>query len=245
MNNYINEFEIKVKELLETVDKEESKNIKAAAEVIFSSMIKDKVLHIFATGHSHMFAEELFYRAGGLIQVNPILSPFLMQHEGAVSSTKYERLEGVAKIIYEGLDLKEGEVFIIVSNSGINAVPIEMAKIVKENKHPLIVITSMGSSKKLKSRVKDNSHLYDYADIIIDNHAPLGDAIINTKYGNIGSVSSIIGSYIAQKLVIEIVAMYEKNNLAPSIYQSANVQGGDEHNKKAFEEYKKRIRSLY
>ena len=87
--------------------------------------------------------------------------------------------------------------------------------------------------------------VYDYADIIIDNHAPLGDAIINTKYGNIGSVSSIIGSYIAQKLVIEIVAMYEKNNLVPSIYQSANVQGGDEHNKKAFEEYKKRIRSLY
>ena len=245
MNNYINEFEIKVKELLETVDKEESKNIKAAAEVIFSSMIKDKVLHVFATGHSHMFAEELFYRAGGLIQVNPVLAPFLMQHEGAVSSTKYERLEGVAKIIYEGLDLKEGEVFIIVSNSGINAVPIEMAKIVKENKHPLIVITSIDSSKKLTSRVKDNSHLYDYADIVIDNHAPLGDAIINTKYGNIGSVSSIIGSYIAQKLVIEIVSLYEKNNLVPSIYQSANVQGGDEHNKKAFEEYKKRIRSLY
>ncbi|MBO7079057.1 MAG: SIS domain-containing protein [Bacilli bacterium] len=245
MNNYINEFEIKVKELLETVDKEESKNIKAAAEVIFSSMIKDKVLHVFATGHSHMFAEELFYRAGGLIQVNPVLAPFLMQHEGAVSSTKYERLEGVAKIIYEGLDLKEGEVFIIVSNSGINAVPIEMAKIVKENKHPLIVITSIDSSKKLTSRVKDNSHLYDYADIVIDNHAPLGDTIINTKYGNIGSVSSIIGSYIAQKLVIEIVSLYEKNNLVPSIYQSANVQGGDEHNKKAFEEYKKRIRSLY
>ena len=245
MNTYINEFETKVKELLEVVDKKENENIKKAAAVIFASMANKGVLHVFATGHSHMFAEELFYRAGGLIQVNPILAPFLMQHEGAVSSTKYERLEGVAKIIYEGLDLKEGEVFIIVSNSGINAVPIEMAKIVKENKHPLIVITSMNSSKKLTSRVKDNSHLYDYADIVIDNHAPLGDAIINTKYGNIGSVSSIIGSYIAQKLVIEIVSLYEKNNLVPSIYQSANVQGGDEHNRAAFEEYKKRIRSLY
>lgn len=245
MRDYIKEFENEINRLLKEVDEKENTNIKKAARLIFDSMIKKQVLHVFATGHSHMFAEELFYRAGGLIQVNPILEPFLMQHEGAVSSTKYERLEGIAKIIYEGLDLKEGEVFIIVSNSGINAVPIEMAKIVKENNHPLIVLTSKDASKVLPPRVQDKSHLYDYGDIVIDNHAPIGDSIINTKYGNIGSVSSIVGSYIAQKLVIEIVDLYEKNNLVPSIYQSANVKGGDEHNRQAYEEYKKRIRSLY
>ena len=245
MDKYINEFEEKVSNLLNIINKEENENIKQAAKIIFDRMKDSKILHVFATGHSHMFAEELFYRAGGLIQVNPILEPFLMQHEGAVSSTKYERLEGIAKIIYEGLDIKDDEAFIIVSNSGINAVPIEMAKIVKENKHPLIVLTSLSSSKKLTSRVKDGSHLYDYADIVIDNHVPLGDGVVKSNYGPIGSVSSIVGSYIAQRLVLEIVSLYEENNMVPSIYHSANVEGGDEHNKKAFEEYKKRIRSLY
>ena len=245
MSKYINEFEEKISFLLNLINKEEDENIKKAAKLIFEKMKDGKILHVFATGHSHMFAEELFYRAGGLIQVNPILNPFLMQHEGAVSSTKYERLEGVAKIIYEGLDVKEGEVFIVVSNSGINAVPIEMAKILKENKHPLIVLTSKDASKKLKSRVKDNSHLYEYADVLIDNHVPVGDGVIESLYGPIGSASSIIGSYIAQRLVLEIISLYEESGIAPSIYHSANVEGGDEYNRKAFEEYKKRIRSLY
>ena len=243
--NYVNEFEIKVKEYLELINNDEKDNIRKAAEIIFESMKAGHILHVFATGHSHMFAEELFYRAGGLIQINPILNPFLMQHEGAVSSTKYERLEGISKIIYEGLDVDKEDVFIIVSNSGINAVPIEMAKIVKENNHKLIVLTSLDSSKNLKSRVNDGSHLYEYGDVVINNHMPYGDCLVESKYGRIGSASSIMGSYIAQKIVLEIISLYEKNNLEPSIYMSANTEGGDKHNKEAYEKYKKRIRSLY
>lgn len=245
MNKYSNNFDKKIFDLLKIVSEEENTNIKKAASIIYNAISEKGMLHVFATGHSHMFAEEMFYRAGGLIPVNPVLIPFLMQHEGAVSSTKYERLEGIAKIVYEGLDVKNNEPFIIVSNSGINAVPIEMAKIVKENGHPLIVVTSYETSKKLESRVKDGSHLYDYADIIIDNHTPYGDGLLDTKYGKIGSASSIIGNYIAQKIVLEIVDLFEENKKVPSIYLSANTKGGDEHNKKAFEEYKQRIRSLY
>ena len=243
--NYVNEFETKVNEALDIINKEEKDNIRKAAELIFAAMKNGHILHVFATGHSHMFAEELFYRAGGLIQINPILNPYLMQHEGAVSSTKYERLEGLSKIIYEGLDLESEDIFIIVSNSGINAVPIEMAKIVKENKHQLIVVSSIDSSKKLKSRVKDGSHLFEYGDVVINNHMPYGDCLVESKYGRIGSASSIIGSYIAQRLVLEIISLYEENNLEPSIYMSANTEGGDKHNKEAYEKYKKRIRSLY
>ena len=243
--NYVNEFETKVNEALDIINKEEKDNIRKAAELIFAAMKNGHILHVFATGHSHMFAEELFYRAGGLIQINPILNPYLMQHEGAVSSTKYERLEGLSKIIYEGLDLESEDIFIIVSNSGINAVPIEMAKIVKENKHQLIVVSSLDSSKKLKSRVKDGSHLFEYGDVVINNHMPYGDCLVESKYGRIGSASSIIGSYIAQRLVLEIISLYEENNLEPAIYKSANTEGGDKHNKEAYEKYKKRIRSLY
>ena len=239
------EFTTKVKEIIDIVYQEEYEKIKDAALLIFNSIKDNGILHVFATGHSHMLAEEMFYRAGGLVAIDPVLRPFLMQHEGAISSTKFERLTGIAKIVFDGLDKKENDPFIVVSNSGINAVPVEFAEIARENKHPVIVITSVNSSKNLKSRTIDNKHLYECGDIVINNHVPHGDGIIETKYGNVGAVSSIVCSYIAQSLVLEIINLFIDNNITPPIYMSANLSGGDEHNKKIYEEYKQRVKSLY
>ena len=227
------EFSKKINNIIEDITKNEETNIKKAAKLIFDAMNKELVVHVFATGHSHMFAEELFYRAGGLVQVNPILEPFLMQHEGAIRSTQFERLEGIAKIIFSSLDLKDSEPFIIVSNSGINNVPVEMALIAKENNHP-----------KSKPRNKYDKHLYEIADIVIDNHTPYGDGVIEKEYGKIGASSSIACSFIAQSIVVEIVKLYEEQGITPPIYISANT-GGDEHNKKLYDKYKNRIKSLY
>ena len=240
----MNEFNQKVIDLINIVNEEETININKSANIIFNAIKNKKIVHVFATGHSHMFSEEMFYRAGGLVPINPILLPFLMQHEGAVRSTKFERLTGISQIIFESLDLKENEPFIICSNSGINAVPVEMAKYAKENGHPVIVITSFQVSKSLESRDEGGYHLYDFADVIIDNHAPYGDGLINSKYGPVGSCSSIIGSYLAQRLVLEVIKLCEENNIEPLIYKSANTPFGDEHNKKLITEYKQRIKGL-
>ncbi len=221
----------------------EKDNIKKASKIMYKAMKDNKVCHVFATGHSHMFSEELFYRAGGLVQINPILEPFLMQHEGAMRSTQFERLTGISKIIYDSLDLKEGEPFIIVSNSGINNVPIEMAKICKENNHEVIVITSM-NNKDLKSRNDSGKHLYEFGDVVIDNHTPIGDGCIDSKYGKVGATSTVLNTIIAQELVLEIIRLYEEDNLTPPIYYSAN-NGGDNHNKELIRNYKNRIKCLY
>lgn len=235
----------KIINLLEDIENQENDNIKMASQIMFDAMKKDLVVHVFATGHSHMFAEELFYRAGGLVQINPILEPALMQHEGAVRSTQFERVSGIAQKIFDSINLKENEPFIVVSNSGINSVPIEMAQIAKKNNHPVICLTSKEISKTLKSRTIDNKKLYEVGDVTIDNHSPFGDGVIDSKYGKVGATSTILNSFIAQKIVLKIIDLYEKDGLVPPIYQSANTPGGDEHNKFLYDKFKNRIKCLY
>lgn len=241
MDNYTD----KSIELIQTIAESENKNIDKAAEIIYNAMRKKGLLHVFCTGHSHMMAEELFYRAGGLVQVNPILEPILMQHEGAVRSTKLERLSGLAKILFDSIDIREGEPFLIASNSGINAVPIEMAKCAVAKGCPVIVVTGKTVSDGPNERSEDGKYLYQLADVVINNHVPTGDGLIQSKFGRIGAGSTIACSYIAQRLVVEIVGMYERDGVDLAIYQSANTNGGDEHNKEIFREFTSRIRCLY
>ena len=239
------EYTNKIIDLLKEIEETENENINKACDIMYNAMKNDELVHVFATGHSHMFAEELFYRAGGLVQINPILEPFLMQHEGAVRSTQFERLSGVAKLIFDSLELKENEPFIIVSNSGINSVPVEMAELAKANNHHVICITSAKVSKTLKARTTNEKRLCEVCDVVIDNHSPYGDGVIDSKYGKVGSSSTILNSYIAQMLVLKIIDRYEQDGLVPPIYQSANTPGGDEHNKKLYNKFKNRVKSLY
>lgn len=239
------EYKDIITNLINDIETKELENIKKASLEMYKCMRSDGLVHVFATGHSHMFSEELFYRACGLVQINPILEPSLMQHEGAVKSTQLERLGGLAKEIYNAYDIKKNEVVIVVSNSGINSVPVEFAKIAKDNGNKVIVITSTASSKKLQPRNSLNLHLYDLGDIVIDNHSPYGDGAISKEYGRIGACSTILNSYIAQSIVLEIISLYEKDNLTPPIYLSANTPGGDKHNQELMAKYKARIKSLY
>lgn len=241
----VKEFHNKIIECIDLIEQKETTPIKKAAKVLFDTFLKDGIVHIFATGHSHMFAEELFYRAGGLVPIDPVLVPILMQHEGPIRSTKMERLTGLAQNIYDSIDKKEDEPFIIVSNSGINCVPVEMAELAKKDGRTVIAVTSVKASFSSTPRTISQKRLCEVADIIIDNHIPMGDGVIESEYGKIGAASSIIGSYIAQSLVLEVINLYQEKGMIPPIYQSANTIGGDEHNKHLYEKYQKRIRMLY
>ncbi|MFA6842925.1 MAG: SIS domain-containing protein [Bacilli bacterium] len=238
------QFSKKIRDLLDDIDKYEKKNILSAAAIIYDAMKQGKVFHVFATGHSHMVGEEMLYRAGGLVQINPILVPELMQHKGAVTSTKLERVSGIAFKIYNETDIRKDEPIMIVSNSGINPVPIEMAELASSNGHPVIVMTSMEMSKKVESRMLNKKHLYDFGDVVIDNHTPSGDGVIMTSYGQTGASSSVTSLYIVQKIILKVIELYINDGLVPPIYMSANIEGGDLHNKALYEQYSKRIKPL-
>ena len=242
----VEKFSTIVRELLDRVDKTQRESIDKSAKLIYESVKNGGLFHVFCTGHSHMIAEEFFYRAGGLIPVNPLLSPFLMQHEGAVSSTKFERLSGVAKIIYDGADIRKGEPILVASNSGINSVPIEMAMIAKENGNPVITLTSAAVSAQAKSRHASGKRLFECGDVVLDTGVPKGDSVIDVGGGlKTGSVSSIISLYIVQKIALGVVDTFVKNGEEPPIFKSANVEHGDEYNQKQLEKFKGRVRCLY
>lgn len=235
-----------ITELLNNIESTQSGNIDKAASCIKESLNSGGVLHAFSTGHSHMLVEEIFYRAGGLVPVNPILEPAVMLHEGAIKSTNLEKLTGYAKVVFDSHDLRQGEVIIIISNSGINPVPIEMAMMAKERSMKVIALTSCSISGKSTSRHPSGAKLMDIADIVLDNCIKVSDASIEVKETgqSVAAVSTIAGTYILQRTVIAIVNKFLEKGEIPPVFMSANMEGGYEFNERLINKYKSRIKGF-
>ena len=223
----------KIYTMLEQVEQGEQAGIEAAAQAAYESIRKGGLLHVFSTGHSHMIVEEMFYRSGGLVPVNPILVDELMVHKGAITSTRMERLHGKAEEVLSAAGLQKGDTIIISSNSGINAVPVEAALYAKRQGLTVVAVTSRKVSETLQSRCENGKHLYEVADIVIDNHAPRGDGFF--------TFSSL---FIAQRIVLKIENLYLAKGEMPPVLRSANLPGGDEYNSKVIAQYQARIKAL-
>src|SRR5690625_3013903 len=130
-------------------------NIKDASKLVTRSILDGGRFYLFGTGHSHMIAEELYNRAGGLALVSAILEPSMMLHEHPNKSTYLERLEGYAEVILRNHGVKKEDTIMIISNSGRNIVPVEMAMKSKELGTNVIALTSMNHSTKVTSRHPD------------------------------------------------------------------------------------------
>lgn len=238
--DYINNIESLIREIKE----KQTGAIKESAGIIAKSLMAGGMLYAFGTGHSHMLVEELFYRAGGLARVYPILDEGLMLHSGAAKSTSLERLYGYAKILLDDYPVKEGDVIIIASNSGRNAVTIEMAIEAKKRGLKVLTLTSMKHSKSASSRHSSGKNLYELADVVIDNCGCIGDASIQfNELGNVGPTSTVIGALLLQAIICETVEIMLASNVTPEVCVSSNVGSGD-NNQILIEKYKKQIRCL-
>jgi uncharacterized phosphosugar-binding protein len=239
---YIENIQRLVSEVLET----QTTNIEKAAEIVAQTVIDGGVVYVFGTGHSHMLAEELFYRAGGMPQIYPILEESLMLHNGAIKSTHLERIEGYAETILSLLDISDKDCMIIASNSGRNAVNIEMAYGARERGMKVIALTSLTHSKALESRHKSGMKLYQVADVVLDNLGCLGDASIPIKEvgGNIAATSTSIGALLLHAVEVAAVEIMLEKGLKPDVFSSANLDEGDEINEGYLNRFKSRIKPL-
>jgi uncharacterized phosphosugar-binding protein len=224
---------------------EETPQIRKAAAWIADSIAEDKLLHLFGCGHSHILVEDVFYRAGGLVPVNALFESSIMLHEGAVKSSRIEQMEGYARHILDNYIVYPDEIMIIISNSGINGLPVDMALEAKARGLKVVALTSSAYFND-ESRHSSGKKLCDIADLVIDNHLPHGDALVEVPSlkMSIVSGSTIIGSLILNMLVTMIIENLLDRGIVPPIYTSGNVSEGHERNKRFIELYRRRIKNL-
>lgn len=236
------EYYEKVKQhldLLVTADKSE---IIKAAEWFSETLIKDKIVHTFGTGHSHMIGLELFVRAGGLANVNAMLDSTVMTAEGARRSAEIERISGLAKVIWDQHEVEEDDIMIVISNSGRNAMPIEMAMMAKEKGLKVIGITSMDQSQKYPSRHPSGKKLFEIVDIVLDNKVPPGDGLLTIEGTLTGAISSIAGIFLVNLVATEAMKIAHQKGIKLPIYYSQNIDGYS--NEELYSIYKNRIKHL-
>ena len=224
---------------LQQVLEQEMPSIRAAAELVTESCAQGGKFYVFGSGHSHMIAEELYLRAGGLALVHAILPPELMLHEMPNKSTYLERVEGYAQSLVELYRVEAKDTILVISNSGRNAVPVEMCLAAKAKGAKVIAMTSMRHSTGCTSRHSSGKKMYEIADVTIDNQVEPGDAAfpIEGLDTPIGPTSSITGITIAQALVCQVVDNLVRAGIEPPVFKSSNVDGGDAHNNRMFETY--------
>ncbi|MEC9488688.1 MAG: SIS domain-containing protein [Halanaerobium sp.] len=217
--------------------------INEAARLAADTIINGGLIHAFGTGHSHMIAEEAYFRAGGLLPVNAILETALMLEDGPLKSSAMEKLPGLARIIAETQPFKEGDTIIIISNSGRNAVPVEMAMEAKDRGLQVVAITSLNHSRSVSSRHESGKKLYELADVVIDNCGITGDAILQHPgvLAPFAATSSLAGIYIYQAFLAQVVHLLVEAGEEPPILISGNVDEGQQHNMKLLEKYASRL----
>jgi uncharacterized phosphosugar-binding protein len=233
--------------VLERIKCEQAGGIEQAGRLVAGALSKGGIVHAFGTGHSHLIADEAFFRAGGIAAVNPILDERLIFLKGALESTRAEQETGLARTLIERESVESGDVAIIISNSGRNAAPVEMALEMKARGVPVIAITNLGQSGASRPRHSSGKRLFELADVVIDNCVPAGDALLELTglAARIGPSSTVAGAAIINSIIIEAVAQMLRRGEQLPVLPSANIEGVSEQMlEELLGRYRGRIRYL-
>lgn len=210
-----------------------------AVSAIEAAARDDRLVYLFGTGHSHLLAEEVHYRAGGLALTVPVLSAPLMLHESSLASGAYERTPGVAEVALSRYPIAQGDVLIVISNSGINAAPVEAVGL---GKRVGATVIALSSNEYSRQAANGRPRIAELADISLDNGAPAGDATVDIPASaiRVGPVTTSIGAAILHAIFAEVAARLAANGGEAPVYLSANMPGASEVNAALIARYRKR-----
>ena len=229
---------------LERVSANQHDNIVRAAEYLVEAVVSDHCIFSFGASHSFIPTEEMVYRTGGLMLVNPIYPQGMNLFVRPMTQTsQFERVLGLGTELLNSSPAKSGDVLLITSTSGRNAVVIDMAIAAREKGITVIGITSLSYSQGVSSRHPSGKKLADLCDLVIDNESPYGDAAVAIPDfpQKVGPLSSLTGIAIVNAMVAEVVSSLVRRGEPPPVFLSANLDGGDAYNTRVLAENKHRI----
>lgn len=245
MGKLIIQYIEQIKILLDQIIAENKTELESAAKLLADAIEGDGRIFAWGSTHSSTTMQDIYVRAGGLMVINAIFIPGLEAlHTSPFGITsKIERLEGYAEIVLDFTPIRKGDVLIVVSVSGRNAVPIEMAKVAKERGIKVIAVTGYEYTTNVTPRHPGGRNMYAYADVVLDNKAKAGDAILEASGcpAKFCPVSGITSSAVLQCLVAQTIEELLARGITPPVFMAQNVDGGEEFNNKMFEKYKNKI----
>jgi len=230
--------------ILRDICEQQRENMERVARCLAEKVVEKRSIFITGCSHSSIIAQEMFYRAGGFLLMNPIFLPGMtLEKFPPTLTTKYERISGIAEAVLSESRIEAGDALIIVSVSGRNVVPVEMAEWGQKHGVTVIALTSVAYSSQVASRHPSGKRLYELSDYVLDMMGESGDAVLQIPGlpEKTAPTSSIAGIAIMHAVVSRTLELLVEQNVLPPVFLSANLDGADEYNRKLLAQYRKQI----
>lgn len=247
MWSYLREIEAHLSAIAEN----EEENLTKAARLLADHIKQDKLLFVYGPGgHSNLGTQEIFFRAGGLMHINPILDEGTLLSSGALRSMAMERLPGYGRLVLQDSGIGRGDMILIVNAYGINSAVIDAALYSKEVGATVLAVTSVeharSSSPDHPARHPSKKNLYEIADVTLDCRVKVGDAVLELEGvpQKVAAMSTFANAFLLNSLIAETTCLLAQEGVVPPIWRSGNAPGGDEWNRQFTDRFKGRIRYL-
>ncbi len=237
--------------LLRKIEAEQWGNIEKAADLLVTAIEQDRLIHVYGGGgHTTLVMGEMFFRAGGLANINPIMETGLSVFNQALKYLELERCVNYGRSIMKYFRLEKDDVLVIFHNIGINPATIDAAMEAKERGAKIIAVSSSKWQSEMPPdhfiRHPNAKNLFDLADVCIDDYNAVGDCAVQVPgfATPIAPNSNVVDFVIAHWLEIETVKRCVARGIEPPVWRSANAPGGDEFNARYVAKYMPRVKCL-
>jgi uncharacterized phosphosugar-binding protein len=225
-------------ELMQRFQDTQLDNIEKAAEMIAQAYADGHTFYAWGGPHSSLPVQDIFERAGGLPLVNAVIAPGLSYEIGPIRVGMFlERLEGYGRFFLGEIGAEPGDVILLVSTSGRNPFPIEMAMSAKKAGLKVIGMTSMAYTTAVASRHSSGAKMFEYCDVVLDNLTEPGDASIADEQlpQKAGPTSGWMGCLILQTLMVAVCEHLAKKGITPPVYVAGNIDAEEEYKQSLLE----------
>ncbi len=236
--------------------RDQQKQIQTAAGWFAGSILSGRVVHVFGSGHSRIMVEEMWPRYGSFPGFNPIVELSLTNHNNVVGANGQrqamflENVPGFAERILRNFGLSEKDCALIISSSGTNIVPVEMAELFQRKKIKVVALVTKDHLEKSESKRPDRKKLSDFADLVLDSGAPIGDSMITISglKTPVSPGSTVGGVIIINSIKAELAKLLTEAGQPPNVLTAANVIGAEQATaifEAAYDEHAHRLAELY